>query len=106
MNLWIDDERKAPEGWLHAWNYHEALMYLSPGDIEWASFDHDLGLAKTGYDIALHLAEYGGWPTEGIIVHSMNPVGAKNICGVVDRYGPYHKPTRWEPAHMVAVAFR
>jgi hypothetical protein len=31
------------------------------------------------------------WPSDGIVVHSWNPVGAENMVAMIDRYGPYDK---------------
>ena len=59
------------------------------------SLDHDIaswnedGREMTGYDIALWLAERnndGNYVPPKIYVHSANPVGIKNIRGVIDRY--------------------
>jgi hypothetical protein len=59
-----------------------------PGHI---SFDHDLGEEKTGCDVAKWLVQRDiKWQEMPIYfsysVHSMNPVGAENIKGVMDRY--------------------
>jgi hypothetical protein len=40
----------------------------------------------TGYDLCLWMAETGHWPHEKPDVHSANPVGAKRMRGVIDRY--------------------
>lgn len=62
----------------------EAMLLLATGQVEFISFDHDLGpeTAGTGYDVARYIEEM---VHEGIIpcpewdVHSSNPVGARNI---------------------------
>lgn len=119
MKLWLDDLRPAPEGWTWVKTPMQAIGALL-GDIDdpvtHMSFDHDLGIdpAKfdaytrgeieeheaeiTGYQVALWMAEHDVWPTVECMVHSMNPVGAKNICGVVDRYGPYTTLCTWNGA--------
>lgn len=124
MNLWLDDVRPAPDGWVWAKTVDEAVALLQTGKVEQASLDHDLGvinmqawrdaqaegllvhdvdlldedpLAPTGYDFCLWMAEYNVWPTQSIKVHSANGIGAKRMCGVVDRYGPYNKRCRWAP---------
>lgn len=129
MNLWLDDLRPAPDGWLWARNIADAqrLAEQHAGQITLASLDHDLGVvdrdrylqavraqaaipdsvfdpgAPTGYDFLLWLAEQREahnrdlWPTEQIVVHSMN-VRARAMCGLVDRYGRYPQPCRWQPA--------
>jgi hypothetical protein len=126
MNLWLDDIRKPPEGWHWVKTPAQIIalleMFASPTligeDIEWISFDHDLGIdpekaeayntgkiqehkaEMTGYEVVLWMAEHNVWPTQGCIVHSANPVGAKNIRGVIDRYGPYDKPCPWNPTWL------
>lgn len=52
----------------------------------WVDFDHDLGMEKSGYDVAK-------WIVENRIsnlkfhIHSMNPVGAANIHQLLTTYG-------------------
>ena len=48
-------------------------------------FDHDLGTEKTGYDLAKWLVanQYTG----DFRVHSMYPVGHKNISDLLKQYG-------------------
>ena len=59
--------------------------------ISFISFDHDLGTGKNGLDCAKALIEYD--MDNGILndsfdfyVHSMNPVGAKNIRSLMSNY--------------------
>lgn len=114
MNIWLDDIRPAPKGWYWVTTRKGAIDALVANQVEWMSFDHDLGIdpAKaeayntgeiseheaemTGYQVVLWMAENNVWPSEGCFVHSSNPVGAKRICGVVDRYGPYDRPCQWD----------
>lgn len=95
--LWVDDERPLPQqyaGWLIARSYKEAIDILSQISVRCVSLDHDLasfedGKEKTGYDIALWLAERkfnGDQVPEQVWAHSANPVGADRINGVVKRY--------------------
>lgn len=102
MKLWLDDVRPAPEGWLWAKTYEEAVTLFTHYDITEMSLDHDLGLkviesstsdsiiaiahedkeAKTGYDFAcwiergVHMGEHG---VPVMRCHSANPVGRKRI---------------------------
>lgn len=114
MNLWLDDIRRPPsEGiWWWAKTADEAIWFLENFRVEWVSLDHDLAYAhyhanptsdfaeKTGYSVAYWMAEHDIWPSKGVTVHSANPVGAKRMMGLVDRYGPYHTPCRWEPRDL------
>jgi hypothetical protein len=52
--------------------------------------DHDLGDQVmvdsgegTGYEVALWLSRNRDFQPKVVIVHSLNPVGAANICGVL-----------------------
>lgn len=90
FKLWLDDERKMPEGydhWVHT--YEEAVdainTQISPTlHSLFISFDHDLGLGKTGHDFAKWLLENGY--IGQFAIHSMNPVGASNIRQLLTHY--------------------
>ena len=98
--LYVDDERPLPskydkKNWDTAKNYDEAISLLSKNKYDIVSLDHDIaswnkdGREMTGYDIALFLAQRkhdGKYVPPEIFPHTANPVGAKNIKGVVDRY--------------------
>ena len=96
--LYVDDERPLPaqyKGWEVARNYDQAIKMLSANKYDVVSLDHDIASwnkddrEMTGYDIALWLAERkhnNEYVPPEVFVHSANPVGVKNIQGVVDRY--------------------
>lgn len=48
--------------------------------------DHDLGEAKTGYDICKFIVEEK-IPLNGYILHTMNPVGRQNMEQLLSHYG-------------------
>jgi hypothetical protein len=84
VKVWLDDQRPAPEGWVHVRTPEEAIGVLRGGGVEELSLDHDLGLdvgerERTGYDVLLWLeAEVAAGrthPPAVIAVHSGN-VGA------------------------------
>ena len=97
--LFVDDLRWPPaderrDETAIARSYNEAINLLSNHRFEEVSLDHDIasfvgGKEKTGYDIALWLAER---KNDGLFVppivkcHSANPVGRANIEAVVKRY--------------------
>jgi hypothetical protein len=91
----------------------EAQRWILAGTVEHASLDHDLGICVdcrrgmsddewvqknqglamphcthvgTGYTLCLWMAETGHWPREKPTVHSQNPLGAKRMRGVIERY--------------------
>lgn len=104
-NLWLDDLRQAPDDWLWAKNFDEAIAILIAEDIDFASLDHDLGYCaicteaqsshvfddyrcscrKTGYDVVKWMEENDKWPSQKPKVHSMNPVGRHNMQLVINR---------------------
>jgi len=102
-SLFIDDERFPPDdgrAWQIARNLAEvASIIKESGPPGFVSFDHDLGDEEpTGYDIAKKfvagdLGELAGTEFErGLLtdfsfyVHSQNPIGAENVCSLLDNY--------------------
>lgn len=115
VNLWLDDIRTPPEGYLHVKTIEEAKAIILSHTVQNMSLDHDLGACEdclggrtaeewsestiyqsmphcshigTGYDFCLWMAEKGVWPTVKPVVHSANPVGRDRMRGVIDRYYP------------------
>lgn len=98
MKLWLDDIREAPEGWVWARTYDEAIRYLTTLEVTHASLDHDLAFdpvageinkaAKSGYDLVCWMEEHGIWPTYECKVHSQNPYGRIEMEKVIAKeYG-------------------
>jgi hypothetical protein len=117
INLWLDDVRPAPAGWIHAKTAQEAIHLLKNYKIGRASLDHDLGdcqdCAKkkcpdimkrdgvykrgakcecpchmSGHTVTLFMAANNLWPQTKPAVHSANPVGARNMVNVINKYYP------------------
>lgn len=95
ISLYLDDERipKTDRHWKIVRSYDEAVSYvIAYGLPTHVSFDHDLGLGKSGYDFAKWIVEYDldhpGTIPDGFSfnVHSANPVGAANISGLITSY--------------------
>jgi len=94
MKLWLDDMRPEPEGWTRARSVYEAIELITSGvEIEFASLDHDLGYfagdGGNGVKLTDWMAEFDGFPTRGLRVHSSNPIGVQQMLATVDRYGSY-----------------
>ena len=112
MNLWLDDIRPAPAGWVHVRTVEEAKAALLTEEVERASLDHDLGACNecmsgrtieqwlqetgdtamphcehfgTGYTLVCWMEESGHWPREKPTVHSANPAGRARMQAVIDR---------------------
>lgn len=88
LNLWIDDIRLPPRGYLWAKNSAEAIdMIKDNSKFEHISFDHDLGGDDTSRKVVLWLCEHDDkWPAYAS-VHSMNPIGKEWLVGMIRRYG-------------------
>ena len=111
--LWLDDVRPAPPYWTWVCTCDEAIaavedLWLRGGQtFEVMSLDHDLapshyttaatdehyrlgsyqGKEKTGLDFVRYLEEHRLWPSR-IVIHSMNPYGARRMYEVCREYVP------------------
>ena len=60
LKVYLDDERPAPEGWVHVKTPAQAIALLDTGMVSHLSLDHDLGDDEnvgTGYDVVLWMEE-------------------------------------------------
>lgn len=84
INLYVDDLRDCPEGFVLARTIQEALCYLRDSEVDILSLDHDLGedekknLLPTGYDLVKIMCEEG-LRANKIYLHTDNPVGRENM---------------------------
>lgn len=77
MKVYLDDERKTPDGWERVYWPNEAIDLLQTGKVSEISLDHDLGDDDrgTGYDVILWIEEAvftKGFTPPVIKVHSAN----------------------------------
>jgi hypothetical protein len=91
VNLWLDDVRPAPLGWVHTANVFDAMCILSAYPVEHLSLDHDLGTELTGFDLLRWMKDENKWPTESIAIHSMNPVGRERMEQFIAQHCPLSK---------------
>jgi len=84
VNLYLDDLRKCPKGFILAKTVEEALIIIKNNDINILSLDHDLGidkngrLNKTGYDLVKYICE-NNILINNIYIHTDNVVGRENM---------------------------
>ena len=98
FKIWLDDEREAPEGWIH---FHSSrtciaaldlLQYNRDAVIEELSLDHDLGddeMYGTGYDVLLWIEEQVHSndryvPPASMKVHSANAGARPKMLAAID----------------------
>jgi len=77
MKVYLDDERKTPDGWRRVYWPKEAIELLKSGSVNEISLDHDLGDDErgTGYDVVLWIEEAvftRGFEPPKMRVHSAN----------------------------------
>jgi len=89
MNVFLDDVRQPPDGWIWIKTADEAIVLLSMNVVETISLDHDLGEGKkTGYDVVKWIERkvfLDNYIPPKIYVHSANPVGRKNILMTINK---------------------
>ncbi|WP_456364139.1 cyclic-phosphate processing receiver domain-containing protein [Priestia aryabhattai] len=84
VNLYLDDKRDCPSGFVIARTVDEAIRYLENYDVHILSLDHDLGedaegeLLKTGYDLVKYICA-NGLRANKIYIHTSNPVGREDM---------------------------
>lgn len=84
VNLYLDDLRDCPEGFVIARNLEQAKAYFEEFNIGILSLDHDLGVDKrgkllpTGYDLVKYICEEG-LRVDKIYLHTDNSVGRDNM---------------------------
>lgn len=116
FNVYLDDMRAGPintdggvligdaaygfswpdwHNWIICRSVDQVKILLHNGLVDNLSLDHDLGQdLPTGYDLVKWMVENDCWPKGDITIHSANPVGAKNMKEMVDRYFYEIEPDR------------
>ena len=93
LNLWLDDLRPAPDGYVPCRSVFEAELYVETAErcgivIGQIDCDHDLGvyanLGGDGIELVEWLAATGRFPP--VALHTMNSVGRENMQSLIDRY--------------------
>lgn len=77
MKIYLDDERKAPDGWVLMSDVHSVIRTLKENTVTDLSLDHDLGKTdECGYDILLWIENEmhtKGYTPPRITIHTANP---------------------------------
>lgn len=84
MRVYLDDERKTPDGWVRCYWPDEVIRLIEAGGVDEISLDHDLGddSRGTGYDVLVWLEEkvfFGLVSPPKIRIHSANPTGVSRM---------------------------
>lgn len=94
MKLWIDDIRPAPDGWHQCYSVNEAKEFIvnNYDNLEIVDLDHDSGdYYNAGGDYIKILDWLENYEAEtdkkvkfSFHIHSMNPVGRKNMQYIIE----------------------
>jgi hypothetical protein len=116
IRIWLDDNRPAPEGWVHARNIEQVQVRLLHNRVEELSLDFDLDNpacpacdfkcgyrddtgcknncachsngAKNGLDLVKWMVSWRIWPKHKPVVHSMNGEGAEKMKMLIEQNYP------------------
>jgi len=89
-NLWLDDVRPAPPGWVWAKTAQDALRVLATVPVTYASLDCDLvSTTENGVWFVKRMAEFSLWPEFKPGVHSSNWDLGSQMLRLIRRLGPY-----------------
>lgn len=90
INVYLDDFRPCPKGFVLAKNVEECLELLSNFEVNILSLDHDLGIGEpTGYDLVKRMVEQGVYASE-IYLHSSSAIGRTNMFELLQQHKPEH----------------
>lgn len=90
MNVYLDDERQTPEGWVRCYTPEEAIGLIQQGGVTCISLDNDLALCndafgrvREGYVVAnwieTQVAVDPTFVPPEVRVHSANPVARRRM---------------------------
>lgn len=67
MQVYLDDERATPDGWMRVYWPDQAIALLETGEVARISLDHDLGddARGTGYDVIV-------WIEHAVVMHGFS----------------------------------
>ena len=98
MNIWLDDQRDAPEEWVHLHNIEEVERIMESARglktfyIDKMSFDYNLTHPKRGIDVMKYLAELCAleqttrfWP-RSVSYHSSDPKGVRMMKAFAESF--------------------
>ena len=101
MNIWLDDIRQVPEGWVHIHNLDELEKLVKKlgknFEVDVMSFDYHLAHPKRGIDVMKYLADLCAkgetsryWPKE-VRYHTNDPRGEEEMRAFAEKL---HAPSK------------
>jgi hypothetical protein len=97
INVFLDDLRPCPLGFVLAKNAEECLELLASYNVKILSMDHDLGWDElNGSDVALEMVRRGLYADE-IYLHSSSMIGRTNMFQILSEYKPDYVTISMQP---------
>jgi len=88
INVYLDDIRPCPKGFVLARSAEECMLLLRESKIDILSLDHDLGWSQpTGFDVAKYIVDKQKFPRE-IYLHTSSEIGRSNMFQLLYRHKP------------------
>lgn len=90
INIWLDDIRPEPLGYVRAYFAEEVQALLNNPDtiVDKLSLDYHLGDGMTGLELLKWIDEAGKWPKSKPSVHSDHPLGRLLMREFIDKHYP------------------
>ncbi|MEB3101703.1 cyclic-phosphate processing receiver domain-containing protein [Ferviditalea candida] len=90
MNVFLDDTRPQPEGYVGVKTTKQAIEALRKHSIQILSLDYDLGRGMPkGIEVVRFMVRHSKYPNH-IILHTANPIGRRRMYDLLMA----HKPDR------------
>lgn len=89
INIWVDDERTPPEGWMWCKTSKDAIGLFELRPVEHLSLDYVLGNGDYGHKVMEWLRDHPDhWPTGSIVCHSSSNDAVRLIEQMVKDFAP------------------
>ena len=90
MNIYLDDYRPCPSGFVLAKNVEECIALLEQAEVEILSLDYDLGWGQpTAIEVVHYIVENKRFP-KTVYLHTSSPSGRMQMYQLLAKHAPTH----------------
>ncbi|BBH19898.1 hypothetical protein Back11_12430 [Paenibacillus baekrokdamisoli] len=88
INVYLDDYRPCPKGFVLAVNAEACMLLLSTEEIDILSLDFDLGWGQpTGLEVVQYIVDSGRYP-KSVYFHTSSPAGRMQMIHLLRQHAP------------------
>ncbi len=88
INVYLDDYRPCPRGFVLAVNVEECVRLLSTEEVDILSLDYDLGWNQpTGIEVAQYIVDSGRYPKQ-VYFHTSSAAGRMQMVHLLQQHAP------------------